>query len=430
MQTLKTNIKVLSIIFCLALTFFSDVLADDAHYVNMIVGNRSSGLGGAYTALSDDPSGCYYNPAGIAFAPAESLSASVNAINKSTKIYRDALNTAGGGSQDWEQESFSLLPNYFGIVKKIGPGVLGLSYAVPDSIDRRLQQHFYNIASIDPNNDVETYIININDNDKTYLFGPSYAYGFSDSLSIGATVYVYYRDMEFIRNQLLQFEQGEHVLANFYDTKEDWGFKPVLGVIFEPLDKLAIGLSVSKIYITSSDNDMQTIYRNTFSPDYNYNGASYDFSMTDTILYTTLSTGEKDKFPLTVSLGFAYFFSSKLLIAGDMVYSEKIDEKETVVNVSLGTEYYFRDDMALRTGFYTDYANTEDVSSGYANQEEHVDIYGLNFSLTRFSRSSSITLGFSYGQGTGDAQIISDSTVIQDVVIRNTTFYISSSYNY
>ena len=42
--------------------------ADDYHYVNLLVGNRASGLGGAYTALSDDPAGCFYNPAGISFA--------------------------------------------------------------------------------------------------------------------------------------------------------------------------------------------------------------------------------------------------------------------------------------------------------------------------------------------------------------------------
>ncbi len=421
MQTLKTNIKVLSIIFCLAFTFFSDVLADDAHYVNMIVGNRSSGLGGAYTALSDDPSGCYYNPAGIAFAPAESLSASVNAITRSVKTYEDTLTGADDITHDWEQESSSLLPNFFGIIRKFGPGMVGLSYAVPDSINRRQKQRFYNIRSTETDNDIQEYAININDSDKTYLFGPSYAYSLSDSLSVGATLYVYYRDVELIRNQFLTFAQGQHYLINSYESKTDYGVKPTIGVIFEPMDKLAIGFSISKIKIVSSDNETQGIFRNSLSS---------DFSDTNTITYSRIENSQKDKFPLTCSFGIGYFFSSKLLISGDMVYSESIDDKKEVMNVSYGIEYYFRDNMALRTGIYTDYANTEEVSSARANQEEHVDIYGLNFSLTRFSRASSITLGFSYGQGKGDAQVVSDSTAMQDVVIRNTTFYMSSSYNY
>ncbi|MEO1175145.1 MAG: UPF0164 family protein, partial [Myxococcota bacterium] len=39
---------------------------DDTHYQDFIVGGRAVGLGGAFTALADDPSGLFYNPAGIA----------------------------------------------------------------------------------------------------------------------------------------------------------------------------------------------------------------------------------------------------------------------------------------------------------------------------------------------------------------------------
>ena len=70
---------------CLTLFVAPGVFADDLHYVNMLVGNRAAGLGGAYTAISDDPAGCFYNPAGIAFSPYTSLSASVNAFSTSTK---------------------------------------------------------------------------------------------------------------------------------------------------------------------------------------------------------------------------------------------------------------------------------------------------------------------------------------------------------
>ena len=38
--------------------------ADEDHYNNIIIGDRPAGMGGAYTAISDDPSGLYYNPAG------------------------------------------------------------------------------------------------------------------------------------------------------------------------------------------------------------------------------------------------------------------------------------------------------------------------------------------------------------------------------
>jgi len=416
--------KIFYVITCCLIFFLpSGVFADDLHYVNMLVGNRAAGLGGAYTALSDDPAGCFYNPAGIAFSPYASLSASVNAFSTSTKTYKDAMRDTSENTLDWEQKSSSLLPNFFGLVRKFGPGKLGLSYAVPDSIRRQQKQTFHNIKSIFAVNPIETYTININDNDETYLFGPSYSYKIHDSFSIGATFYIYYRDMEIIRTQLLRFEQGEHTLVNLYETKRAWGYKPILGVIWEPFDKLAIGLSASKIYVASSDHDQQLIFRDT--------SGTYDFpDDTNAIGFTTISDTEKDKFPLATSLGLAYFASSRLLLSADITYYEEVSDKEAIYNYSLGTEYYFTDSFAVRAGFFSDKANTPSLSSGKANQDEHIDIYGAILSFTTFHKRSSITLGMSYGLGEGEAQVVADSTKVQDAEIKNMNFYISASYSY
>lgn len=67
----------LTIIFTLfALVGMATV--DDFHYNSVIIGERASGMGGAYVAVSDDTAGLYYNPAGIILAQSNSVSASVN----------------------------------------------------------------------------------------------------------------------------------------------------------------------------------------------------------------------------------------------------------------------------------------------------------------------------------------------------------------
>lgn len=406
-------------------------IADDFHYVNTIVGNRASGVAGAYAALSDDPAGCYYNPAGIAFAPNLSLSASMNAFSSSSKTYKDVLTGASGGTEDWEQVSSSLLPNFFGIVRKFGNGMLGVSYAVPDSIQRRQKQLFQNIASTDSGNPVSSYIININDMDKTYLFGPSYAYALSDALSIGATAYIYYRDREIIRNQLLQFYQGEHILMNYYETLKNWGVKPIIGIMYEPLDKMALGLTLSRIIILSNDTQQQDIYRNTVADDpVTVDSREYDFSDTHAIHFKSRDFSDTDDFPFSISLGAAYFVSPKLLYSLDVTFNTEVSDKESVFNLNLGTEYYFRDSLAMRCGFYTDNANTPDLSSDSVNQDEHIDIYGMSLSFTLFQRMSSMTIGISYGFGSGEAQMISNVAEVQDMTVQNVTCYLSASYNY
>ncbi|MBW2311136.1 MAG: hypothetical protein JRF35_08690 [Deltaproteobacteria bacterium] len=405
--------------------------ADENHYVNMLVGNRASGLGGAYTAVSDDPAGCFYNPAGIAFSPYLSISASVNAFSVSTKTYKDALRDISGNTIDWTQESSNLLPNFFGMVRQFGPGKIGFSYGVPDSIQRQQKQTFRNIRSYLPDNPIETYTININDNDKTYLLGPSYAFSVSDSFSIGATLYAYYRSMEIIRTQFLQFDQGEHYMINYYETKEDWGYKPIIGAIWEPLDKLAVGLTISKIYVASSDNERQVLFRDTSSPvPYLIDSTIYDFTNTDAIYFTRVADEEKDKFPLTTALGVAYFASPRLLFSGDITYYQEISDKEATYNFSLGTEYYFTERFAGRAGFFTDNANTPSLSSTQTDQPENVDIYGLSLSITSYQKRSGITLGMMYSLGKGDAQVVANSTAIQDVEISNFIGYLSASYSY
>jgi long-chain fatty acid transport protein len=424
MKTLLIKFYVLPAI----IIFTSMAMADDYHYINLLVGNRAAGLGGAYTALSDDPSGCFYNPAGISFAPGNSLSASVNAFSTETKTYKKTMQDVNGNYKDWEQESSILLPNFFGMVKKNGPHAVGVSYAVTNSTLRRQDQTFKNLFSSGlPSNPIERFEINIDDSDRTYLFGPSYAYRLSDSLSVGTTVYVYYRDLKIIRNQLLQFEQGEHYLSNFYTTKEEWGLKPNLGVMWEPIEKVSVGVTLSKVYLTTSQSDDQYILRDTTGL---YPDSEVDFSNTDTIIFATADSDQTDDFPLEATLGLAYFVSPQLLFSGDLSYYESVDERETVVNFALGAEYYFTEKWALRGGFWSDFANTPELSDNKINQPEHVNLFGTSLNLTYFHRQSSISLGLNYSFGEGEAQVVSNSYAIQDVENRAMTLYISAGYSF
>lgn len=401
----------------------SFVSADDYHYINLLVGNRAAGLGGAYTALSDDPSGCFYNPAGISFAPSNSLSASVNAFSTETKTYKEAMRDVNGNSKDWKQESSILLPNFFGMVKKFGPHAIGISYAVTNSTLRRQDQTFSNLQSTIAGNPIERFEINIDDSDRTYLFGPSYAYRFSDNLSVGTTLYVYYRDLKLIRNQLLMFDQGEHFLSNYYTTKTEWGLKPSLGFMWEPIEELSVGVNLSKIYVSTSESDDQLILRDTTNQ-------VADFSDTDTILFATDDSDDTDDFPLETTLGLAYFISPRLLFTTDLSYYNSVGEREAVFNFAVGTEYYFSEKWALRGGLWSDFANTPKLSSGKANQSEHVDLFGTSLSLTYFQRQSSVSLGCNYSFGDGEAQVVAGNTAIQDVENRAMTLYISAGYSF
>ncbi len=471
----SVRFMVILLFTALLLTAHSSLLtpafADDLHYNNILVGDRAAGMGGAYTAISDDPSGLYYNPAGIVFAPGRSFSASVNAFQYSQKEYKDVL-----GGNGWERKSSNLQPNYFGIIQPLGEGKVGFSYAVPDSRLEDQDQTFYNIPGIDttisicrtdPNAyntypecriTITTYVINMNDTDYTYNFGPSYAIKLNDNLSVGTTLYVHYRDRELISNHFVSVDNDLSVSGderyewtNTYGSLTEWGIKPIIGVMWTPADKVSLGLTVSKNYILDTDRRLQTTLR----------GLDY---LTKQPAYNVWDSDDNREFPTNVTAGVAYFPSESLLLSADISYyseagytikyrntvtggvsTESVPQEETV-NVAIGAEYYPTERIALRGGLFTNMANTPELSSGKTDQPEHIDMYGLSLSISRFTRASSLTLGGSYSfsgydcrwersgpscdLGTGEAQVFSGSESIQDVEMQNFTAFISAAFSY
>ena len=115
-------------IFFISCFVATQLYADVDHYKNMLVGERAATMGGTYVAISDDSTGCYYNPAGIAYAVGDSLSGSGNVLHKMKTVYSETI-----GTEDWVRESETLVPNYFGVLKKYKSYSFCFSYVVPEA---------------------------------------------------------------------------------------------------------------------------------------------------------------------------------------------------------------------------------------------------------------------------------------------------------
>ena len=143
---------------------------------------------------------------------------------------------------------------------------------------------------------------------------------------------------------------------------------------------------------------------------------------------------DKRKHPLNTRLGFAYFPSSSFLVSADISHfgsvSSKSFDAEEVINIAIGLEYYINPGWAIRSGLYTNMANTPEIKKGDINQADHVDLAGFSLSLTKFSRTSSISFGYARSSGNGEAQVIAGSTEIQDLDQTIETIYLSTNYNF
>jgi len=404
-----------SILIVLVLAFAGTAFADDYHYRNFVVGDRASGMGGAYTAVSDDVSGLFYNPAGIMYSTGTNMSASVNTYYNQSKTYNSVI-----GGQNWKRESTALLPNYFGVIQPVGKFKIGLSYAVPDSANEDQDEVFYNVSSA-----VQSYTINFNNTDNTYLFGPSIAVELAKDFSVGMTLYFQQRRVQTTLNQLVEHVSGYEWSNKYYESNEN-GIRPVVGFLWSPMSKLAIGVSAAKTMVYESGTASQSTCSDTV-----IDGSGCDKSIYKLDQYSN----KKRNYPLQTNFGIAYFASSALILSLEIdnnskVTDENFGDKESVTNFAIGAEYYLDKNWAVRGGIYSNLSSAPTITTGVTSDaEEQTDIYGLSMSISHFTQSASITLGTTITSGKGTAQITTDTTT-QDVKVFGWMVNLSSSYSF
>ena len=428
-KTRKTQLQLLfnTLLFTMLIPLAS---ADDYHNNNMLIGDRASGLAGAYVSISDDPSGLYYNPAGVVYSIASNISANMNAYNYSRTEYKNAL-----GGQPWIRYSSGLVPNFFGITQPFGPGILGFSYAVTDYTQEDQSQTFNDIPSAGTR-----FVINFNNQDTTNNIGPSYAISVNDKLSIGITLYGYARSQKLIVNQSFDFPQVSVTDTNTnttksidhfdeeneYLTRKEYGIKPILGIMYSPMEKISLGLSLSKVFLLQSSYNRQ----NTIAT--NYCSSNTNKLCTDAqFLRTTITSDIKRTIPWQLNAGATWFVNSKMLLTSSLwIYQAIYDTTRPLVNAAGGLEYYFTGKWAMRMGAYTNMANTPYLDANkIKNANEHVNIVGATFSISHFTRTSSLTLGAVGNYGRGNAQILGNAS-IQNVVYMGASVFISASNSF
>lgn len=390
-----------------AALFAAAVQADIYHYNNVLIGDRAAGMGGAYSAISDDPSGLYYNPAGIAHADGASLNGSVNAYSSTFAEYKNVF-----GDKSWKRVSSGLIPNFFGLIQPFAGGMAGFSVVVTDAVADDQDQHFSNFTPTG-GEAVQDYYINFNNNDSTYNLGPSFAFKPRDDLAIGLTLYAHYRKKQLILNQQTILANGQQRWTSDYRQTTEYGINPVLGLMWSPLERLSLGMSIRKTQLLSSDSRNQQTDK-----------LASDTSIPKPIINT--STAQRE-LPLEIKIGGAWFADDRLLFSGDLSWNQRAGTRIAVLNFALGSEYYINSQWALRAGLFNNMANTPTLNTTQTGQLEHVDLYGGSFSVTHFTRNSSLSLGVNGSVGKGQAQV---SSGVQDLQMWTLTTFIAASNSF
>lgn len=377
------------------------VHADPFHYNNVIIGERAQGMGGAYTAISDDASGVFYNPAGLAFAQSNDISGSANAFYSKKITYKNVF-----VGQNFTETSGGTFAPFFGVMQKLDrflPGlVAGFAYY---TLDTELTDQNDVITDAKLTSTVTYNVLRRTLNRRASTVGASAGMGYriTPNFSLGFTL-TYLNSDDLIQSYLMidQTNTTGRTIAS-QNTRERttlYGMEPVFGMQWAPLPKLSWGLSIRKGQYASQKYERQ-------------DELMY-FSTTTTTKGETPTETKSSKAvgspPLQVRTGLAYFASPKLLVTSDLAYYaavsdmdsslKELNKKSSITNYAVGAEYYLSPSWPLRMGAFTNSDTRRSVSTA---QIESIDYTGATVFIAWAQPNSQISLGTVVQQGTGKA---------------------------
>ncbi|HEV7559703.1 MAG TPA: hypothetical protein VGO00_29705 [Kofleriaceae bacterium] len=407
--------------------------ADDSNFRPYIVGARAAGMGGAFTALADDGSGPYYNPAGVAFAKRSSLSLSASVYGLVTGTIANAL----GDGHDFHYSDLNTFPVSTAVVRKLAPDTsLAFSVFVPDAFqidDRDSIQGAQNAFFL-------------SDNAQTVWAGPTFAKRFG-RLGIGVSVF----GLLGTETQFLDLTAAgvptRYVTITTRSDITTKGLVGALGLRYDLSEDLHLGLSVYSPELGTGAR--KQFIRVASATDQPPAGGTITEVVADDLHATPA-------LPLRVQAGIAwttgaFTIAADAIVLGPRTVHDDADRaadgldrtvvRHAVVDGSLGAELVVAKSIPVRLGVFTDFAATkepEEEKSGMpdpnATNTDHVNRIGGTFSLGYRTANTSTDAGMMITYGSGH-DVAPNNLDFSDLVPTTWTqlyayFFIASTYEF
>lgn len=421
-------------LFRLAVLSFSflghDAQADLFHYNNLLIGPRAAGLAGAYTALSEDTSGLFYNPGGMSLQNSSELSASVNTFYMKKNRFERVF-----GEKAFEESARGNLSSFFGFSKKVTPPLLGalhlgIAFVNPDAA----LSDENTLIENEPAPGVIRYhrAANIRSGTSQFLFGLSKRLG----KETGAGCTGAYLDVDELEQIYQDVVQGPYTYAESPETKIyttlgqnvrmhlvarggalRCGIRTSLG------GGLKLGLSYQKAEIVLQrfeyDSEINKVFHDPNGNIINIENSDNESLKGRLLRNVTRTTQESfiTGWPDEFRLGLAFQPSSNFLLSADLVRHGAGDgsisavKRSEVYNSAVGFEWIIANTLLFRSGLFTntDATASRNLSSPH-QRKEYIDYKGVSVSTGLKLRSGEYALHYTEQRGSGRAEKVVGNT--------------------
>lgn len=402
-----------------------------------LIGDRAAGFGGAYCALANDSTAIWYNPAGLVNIKDNKLNITVNTysyLTRNSQQYWQIEESAGQyESIDFHETDISVIPTSIAYARRVnwtGNDVIGYGFFVPfqDSIQATLAgKATGSVMDVDLN---AVYRINT----KAYYGVIGYGCTITQNLYAGFTASLGY----------FQGKGGANISA--YLDPGGTNQSEIAMIIDNELTAITAFSGVGLQYALTSHHCIGAYYH---TPVYRLHASRKEKMTTQQVgpIFTSNSSETsvtRDDFrfkiiPALISFGYGYTNYGKwsCAIEGTIHYTNP-DYPNKVINGRIGLEVYLLDDLVVRTGFFTDFSQKNDVTQSSVNDEKN-DFYGATLSVsfgndlnplqsdTIKAKSMWTTIGIIYQLGVGNIRGFRFYTVTSgsDPILRQYTHRIS-----
>jgi long-chain fatty acid transport protein len=398
--------------------------ADLFHYSNLLIGQRALGLGGAFTALSDDTSGLYYNPGGLALQSSIELSGSINTFYLKKNNYEKVF-----GDKEFTETSRGSVSSFFGLSKRIalplfGTVQVGLAFINPDAA----QSDENVLVENEPEPNIVRYhrAANIRTGSSQVIVGAAGQIGKESGLGCAVS----YLDVDELEQIYQDAVLGPVTAEELPDTAiysnlaqnerthlvlRGGGLRCGVRLGFQSGVKLGISYQYNEIVYQRMDYDFSA---NRVFVDANGKvvviseprNSNYSGSLLRNIARIQ-SRDVVTLWPDEIRLGFAYQPFKALTLTGDAVRygagkgSFVRVKRAEVINLAAGSELMIANTLFLRSGYFTnkDATFSRDLDNP-SQREEYMDYRGFSFSTGLKLRTADYGIHYTEQRGSGYAE--------------------------
>lgn len=374
-------------------------------------------MGGAFTAIADDASAGWYNPAGLGFVQGSDVSLSANAFTKSRRSVKEAL-----GEHDVAESSSSLYPAFAGGTTNLGPFHVGYSYFTADR-ENSDESFIYDVPATGTSSAFTYNRRQLIVGEKVFA-GASIALPLGKNISFGLSEFYYRRTVQTSLVESTVYSSGATFDANLRQSTLNEGSVTVIGLLMKGAG-MSLGLA-TKIPKALADNTTIETAQTT------YIGSAPDRTTT-----ITKPHNYDEVTPNEYSVGLAWQPSSSFSIAIDVLHSpgEKslhrgdggIDTKATT-NYSLGGEL-FLGSIGLRGGAFTNNSLVSTPEPTPQAQPGSENFIGWSSGVSYRSKSFESMIGVIRQTGIGKDQTVNGNPKVYEIDAESTSYLLTSRYS-